>query len=62
MQIGMKRTHDIPAHFAKSCWPDRWTRMQLNRLKVRILLSEPLLVSKIYCLIGQCKTQTTYLA
>ena len=56
----MKPTQDIPAHFAKSCWPDRWARMQSNRLKVRILLSEALLVSKIYYLIiGQCKTQTT---
>ena len=33
--------------------------MKSNRLKVRILLSEALLVSKIYYLIGQCKTQTT---
>lgn len=33
--------------------------MQSNKLKIGILLSEPLLVSRIYYLIGQCKTQTT---
>ena len=51
----MKPTQDIPAHFAKSCWPDRCT----HRLKARILLSEPVLDSKIYYLNGQCKTQST---
>ena len=59
LQGGIKPTQDTPAHFAKSCLPDRWTRMQSNRLKVPILLSESLLVSKLYYLIGQCKTQTT---
>ena len=54
----MKPTQDIPALLNPVGQIDRHECNQ-NSLKVRILLSEPLLVSKIYYLIGQCKTQTT---